>query len=398
MAFEFKLPDIGEGVVEGEIVQWLIKPGEEVADDQIMVEVMTDKATVEIPSPVTGTVSQTIGKEGDVIEVGAVMVVIETGEETPPPPRKAESTPDRSRPKPQQRAKAPAPGSKVLATPALRKQAREAGIDLTQVEGTGPGGRIRSEDLDRFLDASKPAPAAASAQPIPPITGDTVPYRGLRKKIGDHLIAAKRFAPHYTYVEEVDVSNLVATRKSYLAANPAQKISYLPFLIQAVVHGLKKFPLLNASLDEENQVIQLHREYNIGLAVNTEDGLIVPVLRQADQKGLLELLAEIDRLAGEAREGRARLEDLRGGTFTITSLGSLGGVLATPILNYPEVAIMGVHKISERPVVRNGQIVIREMMNLSLSLDHRVVDGAIGAEFLNYVIRYLENLGLLLLE
>ena len=397
MAFEFKLPDIGEGVVEGEIIQWLIKPGQEIADDQIMVEVMTDKATVEIPSPVTGTVTRTIGEEGDVIEVGAVMVVIETGEE--PQPSKKEATQSEP-PPPQSRTESrkPAAEGKVLATPALRKKARKANVDLTQVEGTGPGGRITSADLERFLQPSKGAPPTPVARPRRPVEGDTIPYRGVRKKIGDHMIAAKRFAAHYTYIEEVDVSNLVATRKSFLKANPEQKVSYLPFLVQAVVRGLTDFPLLNATLDEENQVIQLQREYNIGLAVNTAEGLIVPVLHQANEKSLLQLSAEIERLSGEARQGRAKLEDLRGGTFTITSLGLLGGVLATPILNYPEVAILGVHKISERPVVRNGQIVIREMMNLSLSLDHRVVDGAVGAEFLNHVIRYLENPALLLLE
>ncbi len=398
MAFEFKLPDIGEGVVEGEIIRWLISKGDEVKEDQPMVEVMTDKATVEIPSPVEGKVLETIGGEGEVVEVGATLVVIETDGDAPP----VESHAPRDEPTPQPAAvKVAAPAQrkkgKVLATPAVRKMARELSVDLGQVEGTGPGGRITRGDVEAFVHRAADAPAEPARVERRPAAAEGVkeiPYRGLRKKIGDHLVASKRFAPHYTYVEEVDATQLVDLRKRYRELHPDQSLTYLPFLVKAVVEGLKKFPLVNATLDEERQVIQLHEEFNIGVATATEEGLIVPVIKQADRKSVAEIGQEIARLAAQTREGRVQLEDLRGGTFTITSLGLLGGVLATPIINYPEVGILGVHKIQPRPVVRDGAVVVREMMNLSLSLDHRVVDGAVGAEFLHAVIPYLENPGL----
>ncbi len=402
MAFEFKLPDIGEGVVEGEIIRWLIQPGDIIKEDQPMVEVMTDKATVEIPSPVEGKVLDTIGAEGEVVEVGSTLVVIETDGEPaaaerqrkPQPPEMPAPASPPAVEKPQERG-----SRKVLATPAVRKMARELSVDLSRLEGSGRGGRITREDVEKFVHRSAepsprsaPAPAAgASAAP----DLETIPYRGLRKKIGDHLVAAKRFAPHYTYVEEVDATQLVQLRTRYRQLNPESQLTYLPFLIKSVVEGLRKYPLLNSTLDEERQVIQLKKSYNIGVAAATAEGLIVPVIKHADRKSILELSQEVTRLSEQSREGRIQLEDLRDGTFTITSLGFLGGVLATPIINYPEVGILGVHKIQQKPVVRDGSIVVRHMMNLSLSLDHRVVDGAVGAEFLHTVISYLENPGLL---
>ncbi len=390
MSFEFKLPDIGEGVVEGEIVRWLIKVGDKVAEDQPMVEVMTDKATVEIASPVKGAILKTVGAEGDVIQVGETMVVIQTDGATSPAPAK-EARKESAPAPPPKKASKPSKGAKVLATPAVRRLAREKGIDLSQLEGSGSGGRVTKEDLARFeSDQAPAAPAAAEATEIP--------YRGLRRRIGDHLVASKRFAPHYTYVEEVDATELVKLRRHYLNKNPQSGLTYLPFLIRAVVKGLKKFPLLNSTLDEDKQAIRVRPDYNIGVATATAEGLIVPVVKHADRKGILELSNEIDSLAKRAQKGDAKLDDLKDGTFTITSLGMLGGLLATPIINYPEVAILGVHKITERPVVRDGRVVVRSMMNLSLSLDHRVVDGIIGAQFLQEVISFVESPGLLAIE
>ncbi|HSR53755.1 MAG TPA: dihydrolipoamide acetyltransferase family protein [Acidobacteriota bacterium] len=431
MAFEFKLPDIGEGVVEGEIVEWLVKEGDFLEEDQPMVEVMTDKATVELPSPRAGKVLECKGEAGDVIEVGEVLIVIEEADEGEAP--KAEETPqDKPRqesisasslpdepPEAEPRQVEPRPVKKVqpapvvsaddkprrkaLATPAVRRVARERGIDIQQVDGSGPGGRVTREDLDRFQQEGPPEAAERGTPPAPsaPAQGEIeiVPYRALRKKIGDRLAQSKRVAPHFTYVDEVDMTELVKLRRHYqqMPATGDVKLTYLPFIIKAVIKGLQKHPIANASLDEEKGEIHIKHFFNIGVATATDNGLIVPVVKQADQKGMLELAQEIGRLAEAAREGKIALEDLQGGTFTITSLGKLGGIMATPVINYPEAAILGVHKIEEKPVVREGEIVIRSMMNLSVSMDHRIVDGQTGAEFMNDLIPYLENPALLLL-
>ncbi|MFB3906354.1 MAG: dihydrolipoamide acetyltransferase family protein [Acidobacteriota bacterium] len=389
MLFQFKLPDIGEGVVEGEIVKWLVNDGDSIREDQPLVEVMTDKATVEIPSPVAGKVARRYGREGGTISVGAVLVEIETGNGAP---RAQSKSGEREMAVPVRRAPH-AVG--VLATPAVRRLARERGVDLSKVKGSGPAGRITLEDLSQYQPEPEKPPAAAE-----PVTRaeveETVPYRGLRRKIGERMITSKTTAPHYTYVEEVDVSELSRVRNIYNEMSGA-RLTYLPFIIKAVVEGLRKHPLLNSSLDEENGVIRVKHYYNIGIATATEDGLIVPVIKEADQKTVLELAKEIARLSEAAKNGKIKVEDLKGGTFTITSLGSLGGLMATPIINYPEVAILGLHKISPRPVVKDNQVVVREMMNLSISLDHRVVDGAVAAQFVAHVKMYLENPGLLAL-
>ena len=394
MPYEFKLPDIGEGVVEGEIVRWLIRPGDHLEEDQPMVEVMTDKVTVEIPSPVSGEVLKTVGGEGALIAVGATLVVIDSPEGQEQAAAPSERRPERRLPTAgsmvQQAPLRSQKQARNLATPAVRRLSREMGVDLSGVQGTGSGGRITRQDVERAH--SQPSEVASQAEGAP----DSIPYRGVRKKIGDHLVAAKRFAPHYTYVEEVDATPLVELRSEFRRNHEGQDLTYLPFFIKACVSGLKKHAILNSTLDEEKKLILLKRSYNIGIAIATPEGLIVPVIKKADDKSLLDISAEIQSLAEQARSGRIQLEDLRDGTFTITSLGALGGVLATPIINYPEVAILGVHKIMERPVVRKGEVVIRHMMNLSLSLDHRVVDGFVGAEFLRDVISHLENPGLLL--
>jgi len=400
MAYEFKLPDIGEGVVEGEIVRWLVSTGDAVEEDQPMVEVMTDKATVEIPSPVKGTVTKTVGGEGDIIAVGATLVVIDVGDlgsaEIPgqKQAKEADGPADESG-KGGTPTKKTAAGGGALATPAVRNVARKRGIDLSLVTGSGPGGRITKDDLDQFVKTDAVAAAVGQAEPEASI--ERIPYRGLRRKIGAHLSLSKRSAVHYTYVEEVDVSSLVELRDS-LRVRGYDHLNYLPFVLKAVVAGLKKFPIVNSTLDDEKEEILLKKVYHLGIATATEQGLVVPVIRDVDKKSLLELSSDIERLIAAARDGKSKLEDLKGSTFTVTSLGRMGGLVATPVINYPEVAILGVHRIEKRPVVREGAIVIRDMMNLSLSADHRVVDGYVAAEFIHCMMRFLESPGLLLLS
>ncbi len=411
MAFEFKLPDIGEGIHEGEIVQWLVSVGDTVAEDQPLVEVMTDKVTAEIPAPVSGTITELHGQPGEVIRVGAVIVVIEEGAGggKPAPAKAAQATATPAQGQPEKTAAVDQPSNgkaktavlsppvtsgKVLAAPATRKLARQLGVDLALIQGSGPRGRITPEDVRRG-----PAPGgmtpAASAQPGQFVCGQDkrVPFAGMRRKIAEHLVKSKHTAPHFAYVEEVDMSRLVAMREDLLPLAEAQgvRLSYLPFLIKAVVAGLQQFPMLNAQLDEEKNEIVYKGAYHIGVAVATDQGLIVPVVKHADQKSLFAIAREISELAAKARQGKLALDDLKGGTFTLTSIGSIGGMFSVPIINHPEVAIMGINKIEKRPVVRDGQIVIRDMMYLSISCDHRVVDGAEAALFVKAVMEQLES-------
>ena len=399
MSFEFRFPDIGEGIVEGEIVRWLVKEGDIIDEDQPIVEIMTDKATVEIPSPVKGKIAKRIGKDGEMIEVGATLVVIEENEERVKPSghhraqtqsKKKQSGQTQVRSTPRDKKKTTK--DPVLATPAVRKLARQMGLDLSEIQGSGRGGRVTREDLENYKGT---VAEPKSAQVDAPSRGkvEILPYRGVRKKMGEHLMLSQRKAAHFTYVEEVDATELVSLRKQFLQSDKGQRIrlTYLPFIMTAVVRGLRKYPLLNSSLDEEKEVIQLKHYYNIGIATDTPNGLIVPVVKNVDKKDILQLVQEIAQLSEAAAAGKIRLEDLREGTFTITSLGALGGVLATPIINYPEVAILGIHKISQKPVVRDGQVVVRKMMHLSLTSDHRVVDGSMAAQFLHHIIPAIEN-------
>ena len=388
MAFEFKLPDIGEGIVEGEIVRWLVKAGDRIDEDQPMVEVMTDKATVEIGSPVSGTVARCIGEVGESMQVGNTLVLIETetvqasAEKTSPVasrhPAPASADPSPATPV------SPSQTAAVLATPAIRRLAREMNVDLSQVAGTGPGGRISGEDLERLQ-----ADPSSSKERVE----ETLPYRGIRRRIGERMVQSVVTAPHFTYVEEVDVTELVRLRDEYKVSPEFEgvRLNYLPFIMKALVLGFKEYPLFNSTLNEEAGVIELKQQYNIGIATQTPDGLVVPVVKDVERKSIREIAEEIPRLSEAAQKGEMGLEDLQGSTFTITSLGAMGGLMATPIINFPEVAILGVHKIEQRAVVRSGQIVVREMMNLSLSQDHRVVDGAIGAQFIQFIKPHLES-------
>lgn len=434
MAFEFKLPDIGEGVVEGEIVKWLVKPGDQIEVDQPMVEVMTDKATVVIPSPKQGVVKETRGSEGDIVEVHSVIVVIEEGgggapaAEAPKEAPKAEapkaeapkSEPPKAEPPKAEAPKAPPPaapadhGGKVLAAPATRRLARELGVNLGAVQGTGPAGRVTSDDVRAA--ASQPGapleqapaqtkrPAAPAPSPAPEATDadERIPVRGLRRRIWDKMAQSAFTAAHFTFVEECDATDLVGVRKRFNAnlRDDEEKLSYLPFIVKAVVASLKKFPQMNGHVDDDNMDFIRRAHYHIGIAVASDRGLIVPVIRHADRRSLLDLAAEILRLANAVRTNSLSTDDLGGSTFSITSLGKEGGIFATPIINYPEVAIMGVHKMAKRPVVRgdNDEIVVRNMMNLSLSFDHRLIDGHVGAAFAYNVIGLLENPDRLMME
>jgi pyruvate dehydrogenase E2 component (dihydrolipoamide acetyltransferase) len=416
MTYEFRLPDIGEGVVEGEVVRWLVKEGDLVAEDQPMVEIMTDKATVEIPAPRAGRVAKRMFAEGQLCPVGKVLITIDVqgdssaGAGDKPAAAKA---PASAGPDPAPTRAAPPPSgttngtraSGVLATPATRKLARDLGVDIRDVAGTGPSGRITSADVRGHGEGAGGggAPAARAPDVVGPAAaaGDVrVPFRGVRKKIAENLVRSKHTAAHYTYVEEVDCTDLVLLREraNERLGERGVRLSFLPFVIKATTAALRKFPQLNASVDDAAGEIIQRRSVHIGVATATENGLIVPVIRDADRRSLVELAQEIDRLAAVTRTGKAAREDLTGSTFTITSPGKLGGVLATPIINYPEVAILGVHKISRRPAVVGESIVARDLMNLSISVDHRVVDGLEAAKFVAEIKATLETPGLLFLE
>jgi pyruvate dehydrogenase E2 component (dihydrolipoamide acetyltransferase) len=500
--WEFKLPDIGEGVTEGEIVQWLVKPGDLVKDDQPMVEVMTDKATVTIAAPRAGTVVEARGKVGETVKVHAVLAVFESaatpkspdspaadsskGASDSKPPQSIETTvsyeaselaalakrkangtgPDGGHPQTPAaadegpaatavgdiretlpgmggaRKSAPAaaasPGlldvgyfnEKPLATPATRKIARDLSVDLKRVPPTGPQGRVTKEDVLSFSEEGAPTqrrgtgpqtPGGPVVAPPPhglpvtlrdpvkighapiPQTGlpeERVPFAGMRRRIALKMATSKQTAAHFTFVEECDVTQLTALRDRIkgTASDRGVRLTYLPLIVKATVAALKKHPILNSALDEVSQEIVYRKYYNIGIATSTDAGLVVPVVKDADKRSLIDVAREIERLAKDAKAGKSRVEDLSGSTFTITSLGAQGGLFATPIINFPEVGILGVHRIKERPVVRNGEITVGHVMLLSLSFDHRIVDGHVGAAFAYEIIGYLENPESLFLE
>jgi pyruvate dehydrogenase E2 component (dihydrolipoamide acetyltransferase) len=416
MAFEFRLPDIGEGVVEGEVVRWLVNEGDTVREDQPMVEVMTDKATVEIPSPKAGTIAQISAPAGQICKVGAVMVRIDvdggkaTTASAPTPVAAVPSTNGHANGSHAtmhaavaSHAAPIARGGKVLATPATRKLARDLGVDLSSVRATGDNGRVTKEDVRAHGNEAPPAATTKSYAPISiarDVADERVAFRGVRKKIAENMHRSKTTAAHFTYVEECDVTELSSLRKRAKgrAEERGIKLSFLPFIVKAVCAGLKKYPIVNSTLDEAAQEIVLRKRYHIGVAAASEAGLIVPVVKDADQKSLFQIAAELEQLSEKAKNGKASREELTGSTFTISSLGALGGVLATPIINFPEVAILGVHKMKPTPVVRDGAIVIRDIMNLSISLDHRIVDGYEGALFLQHVVGLLQDPTLMFME
>lgn len=417
MATNIVIPQMGESVVEATIGKWLKKEGDPVKKDEPVVEIMTDKINAEIPAHKSGVLGKILIGEGTVVPIGAEIGVLLDSANEPIPEKYLKgngggvsATHSGAAPASAPSAPAAAPAGDdddlkgVRTSPAVRRLAREHGIDLTQIKGTGGGGRITKEDVEAYIASGKkaPAPSAPSApkQPIPTApsarpTGpreEVVPYAGVRKVIGDHMVKSKQTAMHYTTFDECDFTSLVELRqrhKSQIQEKYGVNLTYLPFIIKAACFALKEFPVVNASIMGDKIV---YKKYcNIGVAVGRDSGLIVPVIKDADTKNVLQLAAEIAGLSKKAHADKLTLDDIQGGTFTVTNAGMFGAIASTPIINHPEVAILGVHMIQKRPVVRNDQIVIRDMMTFSLSLDHRLVDGHVGVQFLRRLINYLEN-------
>lgn len=427
--FEYKFPELGEGLHEGEIIKVHIKPGDKVTDDDIVMEVQNDKAIVEVPCPVNGTVLEVFVKDGQVCHVGEVVAVIDAEGELPEGAGAPAEAPQAEAPA-AQAAPAAAPATEapkatneaVLATPSVRKFAREQNVDLTQVSGTGKNGRITREDVTGFNGAAAPAaeaeapaqqetaavaseagekkaaaPAAAGSAYRPE---ERVPFKGIRKAIANAMVKSVYTAPHVTIMDEVDVTELVALRTKYkpYAEKKGSKLTYLPFIVKALVAACRQFPIMNATLDEANQEIVLRKYYNIGIATDTDNGLIVPVIEDADRKNIFMVADSIRDLAVRGRDGKLTANELKGSTITISNIGSAGGMFFTPVINFPEVAILGTGRISEKAIVRNGEIVAAPVMALSLSFDHRLIDGATAQNFMNHIKLLLGQPELFIME
>ncbi len=489
MVLEFKLPDPGEGIHEGQLVKWMVKEGDEIKEDAPLAEIETDKAVVEIPSPEDGKILKLHAKEGDTVKVGSIFVTIDDGSgekpkeetkteekepeekpemkieqkpmETPAPQTKQEpeqipqpqQVQPQTPPAPSTSQQSETPKGKAFATPAVRHYAREKNVDINQVQGSGPGGRIEKQDIDNFLGTptqqqtqpqpqqpmqppqpqmpqQQPQPMQQPQQPQQPFypqypqyypqpmpqppmpqlpqkpalmfkpaqivlegNADRIPLSGVRKIISEHMEQSMYTAPHVTHFEELDVTDLVEFRKNEKADAEQQgiKLTYLPFIVSAVVNALKKFPYINSSLNEQTNEIVLKKFYNIGIAVETDAGLMVPVVKNAEQKTIYQIGKEINELAQKSRDRKISLPEMSGGTFTITNVGSIGGIYSTPIINYPEAAILGVHRIHELPRYINGELQPRKILNLALSFDHRIIDGATAASFVNEIKKQLEE-------
>jgi 2-oxoisovalerate dehydrogenase E2 component (dihydrolipoyl transacylase) len=425
---DFRLPELGEGVYEAELVSWHIKPGATVVSGQNLMEVLTDKATMEVPAPFSGTIGELRVEVGATLKVGEVVLEYQPAGAVPTSAEPASKRqPESTVPAAKARAKRspadtvgvavaksagigvhvngnpPLPkatSANVQAAPSVRYMARRLGIDLAQMHGSGPGGRILIEDLTQRIQKVQPGPAAPEEHPEFGVAGTRIKLKGLRRKIAEHMVAAKRAIPHYSYVDEFDATPLVQLRdalKPDLAASGI-KLTYLAFAVKAVAAALKEVPIVNSSLEEEAGEIVLHAHYHIGIAVSTPGGLVVPVIHDADQKDLSQVAVEIDRLSSQARAGKIQLQDIQGGTFTVTSIGNVGGLFSTPIIHQPQVGILGLGKLVRRPVYDDaGAIRPAEMQFLSFSFDHRIVDGAVGAAFGNAVIKRLRQPARLLL-
>lgn len=450
MAIEFKLPDVGEGLHEAELLKWMVNEGDYVREDQPIMEVQTDKAAVEITSPVNAKIAKLIGKVGDILHVHSVVVVFDDGTNAGLPAQdKAEAAvavaaPAGAEPKAQADVVAAAaaaapltvvPGGKALASPATRKLARELGVDINQVPGSGPAGRVTSDDVKNYKAGKTAAPAAAAPVPVTavpapapaeaapaapaaattqvaanargvanavaPVAGDErIPLKGIRKVIAERMAKSVYTAPHVTVVDELDMTALVEFRgkAKELAAKKGIKLSFMPFFFKALTTALKEHPYLNAQIDDEKQEIVLRKQYHMGFALDTDAGLLVPVIKDVDKKSVFQIAAEMQDLIERGKAGKLAPDELRGSTFTVSNQGSVGGLFFTPVINYPEVAILGVGATVERPVVRNGEIKVAPMMYLSLSFDHRLIDGAPGTRFLSRVIELLSNPTLLMME
>lgn len=433
--FEYRFPELGEGLHEGEIVKWRVQPGTEVKEDDILMEVQNDKAVVEVPSPVTGKVLEVKVPEGTVCTVGQVVLVMDAAGELPPQAAHGHEEPAAAAPAPAASAGAPAASAaaiaappvaaapveasstrEILATPSVRKLAREKGVPLSQVTGTGKHGRITREDVLGFKAgaatsaAADSQPAAEAAAPqaaaaAKPTAGgerheERVPLKGIRRAIANAMVKSVYTAPHVTIMDEVDVTELIALREKAkpLAEKKGVKLTYLPFIVKALVGAVRQYPVLNASIDDEKQEIVYKHYYNIGIAADTDNGLIVPVVADADRKNIWTIASEIRDLAARGREGKLAPHEMKGGTITITNIGSAGGMFFTPVINWPEVAILGTGRISQKPVVRGGEIVIGNVIALSLSFDHRIIDGATAQNAMNYIKELLADPQLLIME
>ncbi|WP_082234319.1 dihydrolipoamide acetyltransferase family protein [Halobacillus massiliensis] len=436
MAFEFKLPDIGEGIHEGEIAKWFVKKGDEVKEDDVLCEVQNDKAVVEIPSQVDGTVKEIHVEEGETTTVGTVIITIDDGSENSSDASEEES---KEEPKEEQKEESkeeapqeetssdqPAAGAdeevdedkRVIAMPSVRKFARDNDVDIRRVEGSGKNGRVLKEDVESFLsgdqkEAASEQPSEAKAEETTeesskqqtPAAGEAYPetrekMSGIRKAIAKAMVNSKHTAPHVTLMDEVDVTELVSHRKKFKAVAAEQdiKLTYLPYVVKALVSTLKKFPVLNTSLDDNtDEIIQKHY-YNIGIAADTDKGLLVPVVKDADRKSIFSISSEVNELAVKARDGKLGSDDMKGASTTITNIGSAGGQWFTPVINHPEVAILGIGRIAEKPVVRDGEVVVAPVLAISLSFDHRMIDGATAQHAMNNIKRLLNDPQLIMME
>jgi pyruvate dehydrogenase E2 component (dihydrolipoamide acetyltransferase) len=407
MPYDFKLPDLGEGIAEVELRKWLVSEGERIAEHQPLLEVETDKAVVEVPSPRAGMVGRIQKREGETVKVGEVLLSIAAQEEAAGEggaPRQDQAATEAPRPKsvgivgslPEAEDEQNAPhGSRFsgLATPMVRRLAREKGIDLGEVQGSGPHGCIIPEDLERHRGAPQESKRSAEGE-------ETLPLRGLRRTIAKNVLASQRTTAFVTSMEEADITEIweLRVREQGEVEARGTHLTFLPFFMKAAQHALREHPLLNATIDDEAETIVLKKHYHFGIAVDTPEGLMVPVIRDVDKKSIMELAEAIQELGRKARERTIPLEDLRGSSFTITNYGHFGGTFATPIINWPDVAILGFGRIVERPWVHKGEIAIRKILPLSLTFDHRATDGAYAARFLGRVLRYLEDPALLFLQ
>jgi pyruvate dehydrogenase E2 component (dihydrolipoamide acetyltransferase) len=434
MATDVKLPELGEGVTEGELVKWLVKPGDTVKPDQPVAEMMTDKATVEVPSPVGGTVKDLKFKVGDVVKVESVILTLDGGAAaSTPAPQKQEEP--KSAPAavvaPAMTTSAPAAGAthrdiptsahanffpppadlKVLATPSTRRLAREMNVDINGLQGSGLAGRVTREDVIRLGNGSGAVSAKASTPgmtiPRPAYQGpagateERVALRGIRKKIAENMQMAKHIIPHFTLMDEIEVTELVALRESLkdYAEKNQTKITYLPIVMKALMSTIRQFPMFNASIDDAAQEIVYKKYFNIGFAADTPNGLVVPVIKNADQKSILEISKEILDLSQRARDGKLKPEEMKGATITITNIGSVGGTYATPIINHPEVAILGMYKIQDKlALAADGKVTASKVMNFTVTADHRLIDGAVAANFLKVFGTKLSKPGVLMMD
>ncbi len=396
MEIELRLPDVGEGIAEGEIVRWLVAEGDRVAEDDLLVEVLTDKADVEIPSPVAGTLVRIVAQPGQVVPVGGVMAILEVSAEAGSPtggPTEGPAPNGPTGPTPPASSPAGRRGGDVLAVPAVRRLARELGVEISSVRGTGPDGRVTEQDV-RAAAGQLPGAAPAPVPGAPRAEGERIPFRGRRRMAARKMTRSKSTIPHALLVDEADATNLLAMREELrrIGEREGVRITVLPLILRAVVSALERNPAINASLDEERGEIVRWKRYDLGVAVDAEEGLVVPVIRDAGRKTVVELAREVERLAEKARSGTLDPSESSGSTFTVTSIGSIGGLFSYPVINPPEAAILGVHKIVRRPVVREEEIVASDRMYLSLSFDHRLIDGGTATRFLNDLVSRIEGM------